>query len=87
MDNYLPNAPYFLKMGRTVVLRYTFYTHPERKHQLIAARDIGRAGGKAFIEGPQWSDGVVRLAGDGLTMTELNSIHKEVRCFKICLYI
>ncbi len=65
-------------MGRTVLLKYTLYTHPERKHQLVSARDIGRAGAKAFVEGPDWCSGVVRLAGHGLTAKEIQANYKEV---------
>lgn len=64
MDNYLPTAPFFLKIGRTVTLKYTLTTHPECLHQLISAKDIGRVGAKAFVDGPTWLGGVVRLAGD-----------------------
>jgi uncharacterized protein YbjT (DUF2867 family) len=81
MDNYLPDAPMMFKLGRTVVIKHTFVNHPERKHQLISSRDIGRAGSKAFTEGPGWLNGVVRLAGDGLTMPELQRVFEEVRAF------
>lgn len=66
------------KIGRTVVLHYTFYKHPERKHQLISCRDIGAAGAKASALGPEWLDGVVRLAGDGLTVKEMQATFQEV---------
>ncbi|KAL7421100.1 hypothetical protein Q5752_003984 [Cryptotrichosporon argae] len=78
MDNYLPSAPFFFRMGRTVTLRYTFYHHPERKHQLISARDIGRAGAKAFAEGPDWMAGVVPLAADAVCVRDIERIYKEV---------
>lgn len=78
MENYLPTAPFLFRMGRTVVMRFTFYEHPERKHQLIASRDIGEAGAKAFIEGPEWMGGVVRLAGWEGTVKEIDQIFKEV---------
>lgn len=78
MENYLPAAAFMFKMGRSVVMRHTFIKHPERKHQLISSRDIGRAGAKAFVQGPGWMDGVVRLAGDGLTVAEIDNIFKEV---------
>jgi len=78
MENYLPAAAFMFKMGRSVVMRHTFIKHPERKHQLISSRDIGRAGAKAFVQGPGWMDGVVRLAGDGLTVAEIDKVFKEV---------
>jgi hypothetical protein len=78
MENLLPDAPFLFKIGRTVLIRYTFVNHPERKHQFISSRDIGRAGSKAFTEGPGWQNGIVRLAGDGLTMPELQRVYEEV---------
>ena len=80
MENWLPDSPLLFKIGRTVVMKYTFYKNPDRKHQLVSARSIGQAGAKAFVEGPQWCDGVVRLAGDELTTEEIESIHREVSC-------
>lgn len=79
MENFVPTAPFLFKMSRTVVLRYTFYKNPERKHQLIAVRDIGRAAALAFVNGPGWLNGVVRLAGDGLTTKQIDQVFKEVR--------
>jgi uncharacterized protein YbjT (DUF2867 family) len=78
MENFLPDSPFLFKMGRTVTMRYTFYTHPERKHQLISSADIGRAGARAFVQGPEWMDGKVRLAGDSLTVKEIDQIFQEV---------
>ncbi|WVR06181.1 hypothetical protein IAU60_003211 [Kwoniella sp. DSM 27419] len=78
MDIWLPDTPFQFKMGRTVWSKLTYYKHPERKHQLISSRDIGKAGAKAFIEGPQWKDGVVRLAGDEMVVGDLNKVYKEV---------
>jgi len=77
MENFLPTSPFMFKMGRTVVMRHTFYKHPERKHQLISVRDIGRAGAKAFVEGPEWMGGTIRLAGDGLTVKEIDQVFRE----------
>lgn len=78
MENFLPDSPFLFKMGRTVTMRYTFYTHPERKHQVISSADIGRAGARAFVQGPEWMDGKVRLAGDSLTVKEIDQVFEEV---------
>ncbi|WRT67562.1 uncharacterized protein IL334_004534 [Kwoniella shivajii] len=78
MDIWLPAAPFQFKMGRTVWAKYTYYKHPERKHQLISSRDIGKAGAKAFIDGPEWKGGVIRLAGDEMTVAEIQKVYKEV---------
>lgn len=81
MENYLPEANFGLKLGRTVVLRMTFVNHPERLHQLVASRDIGLAGAMAFERGPQFMDGVIRLAGDQLVAKDIERIYEEVKVF------
>lgn len=37
------------------------------------------------MEGPKWCDGVVRLAGDGLTAEEIERTYKEVIDITSCL--
>ncbi|ORY35053.1 hypothetical protein BCR39DRAFT_556553 [Naematelia encephala] len=66
------------RMVRTVTANIALKSNSSMKHQLVSVRDIGLAGAKAFIEGPSWCDGVVRLAGDGLTISELETIYTEV---------
>ena len=78
MDSYVPTSPYMFKISRTVVMRYTFYKNPQRKHQLISSRDIGCAGAEAFVRGPKWMDGQIGLAGDSLTIKEIDKIFFEV---------
>ncbi|KAK4685465.1 hypothetical protein P7C73_g4684, partial [Tremellales sp. Uapishka_1] len=78
MDNLLPTASFMFKMGRTVLLQRTFTHHPERKHQMISARDIGRAGAMALEHPDQWKGREIRLAGDEFTMPELQKIYSEI---------
>jgi hypothetical protein len=78
MDNWLPDAPGTLKFGRTVLLKYGFRTHPERKHQLVSARDIGIAGATALNRSDVYANKEIPLAGDELTMDELEKVHQEV---------
>lgn len=59
-------------------MRYGYASHPERPHQLIASKDIGIAGAKALTDGPAWMDGKVSLAGDSLTVEEIDQVFKEV---------
>ncbi|WWC88919.1 uncharacterized protein L201_003834 [Kwoniella dendrophila CBS 6074] len=78
MDIWLPNVEFQFKMGRTVWSKYTYYKNPNKKHQLISSKDIGKAGSLAFINGPNWNKGVVRLAGDELSVKEIQQVYKEV---------
>ena len=78
MENLLPTAAYTFKLARTVLLQYTFYTHPERKHQMISVRDIGRAGALAVMNPEKWVGRTVELAGDEYTMPELREKYKAV---------
>jgi uncharacterized protein YbjT (DUF2867 family) len=79
MDNLLPTSPFFLKISRTILLRKTFIHHPERKHQFVSTRDIGRIGAKAITEGQPWIGKEVRLAGSEVTMPELEVTYQQVR--------
>ncbi|ORY21904.1 hypothetical protein BCR39DRAFT_552665 [Naematelia encephala] len=72
------STDFIFRMGRTVAAKFALGPNPEMKHQLISVKDIGRAGAKAFIQGPEWCDGVVRLAGDSLTISEIEAIFNEV---------
>ncbi|KAI9635179.1 uncharacterized protein MKK02DRAFT_43857 [Dioszegia hungarica] len=76
MDNLLPSAPTFLRMGRTLLIHHAFKTHPERKHQMVSTRDIGIAGARAFEEPGRWK--VLDLAGDEIDMVELQQTYREV---------
>ncbi|RSH94171.1 hypothetical protein EHS25_003974 [Saitozyma podzolica] len=40
MEKWLPDASSTLKFARTMLLKYGFRNHPERKHQLISAREV-----------------------------------------------
>ncbi|KAK6909533.1 hypothetical protein I203_103553 [Kwoniella mangroviensis CBS 8507] len=78
MDNLLPTSPFMFKISRTILLRQTFYNHPERKHQLISSRDIGRAGSEAIVNPDKWLNGIIELAGDELTVKEIEDVYTEV---------
>lgn len=80
MENFLPDSPFLFKIGRTIVMRHTYVNHPERIHQLVASRDIGIAGAKAFVQGTQWMGGKVSLAGESLTVKEIDEVFKQVCC-------
>ncbi|KAK8845630.1 hypothetical protein IAR55_006346 [Kwoniella newhampshirensis] len=78
MDIWTPNTPFQFRIGRTVWLKHTFTSHPDKKLQLVSPRDIGIGAARAFINGPGWKDGVVDLAGDALTTREIEKIYKDV---------
>ncbi|KAL7423722.1 hypothetical protein Q5752_001304 [Cryptotrichosporon argae] len=78
MDNLVPAAPAMFKVSRTILLRRTFVAHPERRHQLVSARDVGRAGAAAFADPERYASRVLRLAGDQVTMPELEAVYREV---------
>jgi nucleoside-diphosphate-sugar epimerase len=83
MENLLPTSPYMFKLTRTILLRYTFYTHPERKHQMISVRDIGRTGALAVTsvgtaKQDKYLNQAVELAGDEYTMQELRDKYRKV---------
>lgn len=78
MDNWLPTQRWALKAYRTILLRRTFYKHPERKIAMISTRDIGRAGALAFAKPDEFMNSVMPLAGDLLDMEEVQKIYKEV---------
>ncbi|KAK8853161.1 hypothetical protein IAR55_003862 [Kwoniella newhampshirensis] len=78
LDNLLPSAPFQMKVSRTVLLRLTFYNHPERKHQLVSCRDIGKFAALAFSDPAKWTGKEVSLAGDSLTREEVEKIYEEV---------
>ncbi|WWC70549.1 uncharacterized protein I206_104500 [Kwoniella pini CBS 10737] len=79
MDIWLPKIEFQFKVGRTVWSKFTYYKNPNKKHQLISSKDIGKAGSIAFIKGHEWkSDGIIRLAGDELSVKDIQLIYKEV---------
>ena len=78
MENLLPSSAYMFKLTRTVLLRYTFYTHPDRKHQMISVRDIGRFGALAVVRPDKYMGKAVELAGDEYTMDELREKYRKV---------
>ncbi|WWC62329.1 uncharacterized protein I303_104925 [Kwoniella dejecticola CBS 10117] len=75
MDIWLPDVEAQFKMGRTVWAKHTYYKNPNKKHQLISSRDIGIAGARAFVQG---REGPIRLAGDELSVKEIQATYKEV---------
>ena len=77
MENFLPTAPFMFKVSRTVVMRYTFAHHPERMHQLVAVRDIGEAGARAFVDS-KYENAVVRLAGWEGQPKDIDAVFREV---------
>jgi hypothetical protein len=87
MDIWTPTTPFQFKMGRTVAAKHALGPNPNRKHCLVAGQDVGRAAAEAIIRGPEWSvnaggkveQGVVRVAGDALTISEIEKIYEEVR--------
>jgi uncharacterized protein YbjT (DUF2867 family) len=78
MDNLLPSSAFMFKLTRTMLLRRTFYTHPERKHQMVSTRDIGRVSARAFEKPEEFKSRTICLSGDEFTMPELEAIYKEV---------
>ncbi|WVQ84315.1 hypothetical protein IAT38_006467 [Cryptococcus sp. DSM 104549] len=78
MDNLLPTSSFMFKVFRTVILRKTFIHHPERKHQMISARDIGRFAALAFAHPSEFAGREVSLAGDEFTIPELERKYEEV---------
>lgn len=80
MDNLLPTSTSFMKLARTMLIYNTFKSHPERKHQMVSCRDIGRAGALAFHHPEIWRERDFVLAGDEFTMPELVEIYREVSC-------
>jgi uncharacterized protein YbjT (DUF2867 family) len=78
MDNLLPSSPFMFKLTRTMLLRRTFYTHPERKHQMVSTRDIGRVSAWAFEHPEEFRGRTICLSGDEFTMPELEAIYNEV---------
>ncbi|WVW86099.1 hypothetical protein I302_108138 [Kwoniella bestiolae CBS 10118] len=78
MDNLLPSSAFMFKISRTILLRQTFYNHPERKHQLISSRDIGKAGAEALSHPEKWLNVIIELAGDELTVQEIEDVYREV---------
>jgi uncharacterized protein YbjT (DUF2867 family) len=87
MDNLLPTSAFMFKITRTMLLRRTFYKHPERKHQMVSTRDIGLAGARAFEQPERYKCRIVVLSGDEFTMPELERIYKEVGTAKDCLVL
>ncbi|GFZ48661.1 hypothetical protein JCM24511_06410 [Saitozyma sp. JCM 24511] len=77
MDNLLPSSAFMFKLSRTMLLRRTFYTHPERKHQMVSTRDIGRVSARAFEKPEEFKSRTICLSGDEFTMPELEAIYKE----------
>ncbi|ODN77675.1 hypothetical protein L202_04825 [Cryptococcus amylolentus CBS 6039] len=78
MDNLLPTSPFLFKVSRTILLRRTFYNHPERKHQMVSCRDIGQMGALAFANPHQSLGKAVDLAGDEFTMEELEKRYEGI---------
>ena len=79
MNLLLPTQPFPFRAGRWVMLRYTYGPKsPNKIHQMISPRDIGRAGAKALEQGPQWMGGMVRLAGWQGPVQEIEKTHEEV---------
>ncbi|ODO05691.1 hypothetical protein I350_04751 [Cryptococcus amylolentus CBS 6273] len=78
MDNLLPTSPFLFKVSRTILLRRTFYNHPERKHQMVSCRDIGQMGALAFANPHQYLGKAVDLAGDEFTMEELEKRYEGI---------
>lgn len=77
MDN-LVSPSFMFKVSRTMVLRRTYYLNPEKKLQLIATRDIGKAGARAVVEPERWMGESVGLAGDELSAEELEKVYQSV---------
>ncbi|WVQ72643.1 hypothetical protein IAR50_002202 [Cryptococcus sp. DSM 104548] len=78
MDNLLPTSASLFKISRTILLRKTFYNHPERKHQMVSSRDIGQMGALAFANPHHYLGKAIDLAGDGFTMEELERRYEAV---------
>ncbi|WWC91648.1 uncharacterized protein L201_006594 [Kwoniella dendrophila CBS 6074] len=78
MDNLLPTSAFMFKISRTILLRHTFINHPDRKHQLISSRDIGKSGSQSIINPEKWLNQIIELAGDELTYREIEQIYKKV---------
>ncbi|TYJ58823.1 hypothetical protein B9479_000255 [Cryptococcus floricola] len=78
MDNLLPTSPFLFKVSRTILLRRTFYNHPERKHQMVSCRDIGQMGALAFANPHHYLGKAVDLAGDEFTMEELEKRYEGI---------
>ncbi|WWD22583.1 NAD(P)H:quinone oxidoreductase, type IV [Kwoniella shandongensis] len=86
METWTPETPFPFKIGRTVTMKYT-YSSPDtdKRLQLISTRDIGIVAAKAFINGPGWKNGIVRLAGDQLNPKQLDAVYQEVLGTKVPL--
>jgi hypothetical protein len=82
MEVWLPTTPFEFKMGRTVAAKFALTPNPKMKHYLVAGGDVGRAGAEAILRGPKWrvggEEGIVRVAGEGLTIAEIEARYKEV---------
>lgn len=78
MDNWLPSQRWKLKAYRTMLLRRTFYNHPERKIATVSTRDIGRAGAMAFAQPDKYLNCAMPLSGDLLDIGEIQSVYEHV---------
>ncbi|WWC71954.1 uncharacterized protein I206_105913 [Kwoniella pini CBS 10737] len=47
------------------------------KHQLISIKDIGKTASQVIINSNKWLNKIIELAGDNLTIQEIENIYKE----------
>jgi uncharacterized protein YbjT (DUF2867 family) len=71
-------SPWFLQDGKLVAA-----LRPETRVQMVAVRDIGRAGARAFLEPERMRGREIELAGDAATMPQVAAAMSEVRQTKI----
>ena len=76
MENLI--SPWFLQDGKLVAA-----LSPETRLQMVAVKDIGRVGARAFLDPEGMNGRAIEIAGDALTLPAAAAALSEVRTTKI----